>query len=42
MVVTVVLPLLFLGWGEASFVLPLWVGGYGVLFGLVGLEQGDG
>ena len=24
------------------FVLPFWVGGYGVLFGLVGLEQGDG
>ena len=34
-------PSSFLG-GPPFFVLPFWVGGYGVLFGLVGLEQGDG
>ena len=28
--------------GGPFFVLPFWVGGYGVLSGLVGLEQGDG
>jgi len=37
----VVVSLLFSGWAP-FFVLPFWVGGYGVLFGLVGLEQGDG
>ena len=38
--VVVVSPPLF--WVGPFFVLPFWVGGYGVLFGLVGLEQGDG